>query len=189
MLLEQDAGERALPIFPSLLALRRWNLAARPIPLTGGQACAAALDERAGAVLVDPMGTAVVLDRTEVEALASGWVPVPGTTLTARLGETEFTALAVPAPKAFVLALQAALEGEGLRSARLLQGPDGIVLGVAAAHLAGPAELAALASRVLARLGHDLPATGLDLTQVRSHGVGQELLRQRRWSFRRSIDT
>jgi len=74
-----------------------------------------------------------------------------------------------------------ALAGEGLRSARLLDGPDGPVLGVAADTPLTPAGLAALAQRIMQRLGADLPADGLDLAQVPVQGPGQQVLRTKGW--------
>lgn len=174
VLLEAPDGSRALPVFPDLLALRSWRVDARPVPLTGAQACAAALDEGATAVLVDPAGAAVTV--TDLATLAAGWVPVPGTRLASRRADTALRPPAAPPPPALVRALRAALQGEGLRSARLLDGPDGPVLGVCAATELAPAELAALAQRLVQRLGADLPATGLDLAQVPRRGPGHEVL-------------
>lgn len=174
VLLEAPDGSRALPVFPDLLALRSWRVDARPVPLTGAQACAAALDEGATAVLLDPAGAAVTV--TDLATLASGFVPVAGSSLAARRAETPLRAPDVPPPAALVRVLRTALHGEGLRSARLLEGPDGPVLGVAAAAELAPAELAALAQRLVTRLGSDLPAGGLDLAQVPRRGPGHEVL-------------
>jgi hypothetical protein len=183
LLLEAPDGTRALPVFPDLLALRRFRLDARPVPLTGAQACAAAREEGAAAVLVDPAGAARALDAAEVRALADGWVPVAGTGLASRHADTALEP--ATAPPVLAGALRTALAGERLRSARVLRGPDGLVLGVAARRPLPPAELAALAARVVARLGDALPADGLDLTQVPAHGPGEELLRRARWGLRR----
>lgn len=182
LLLEVD-GERALPVFPSVDALRRWRLDARPVPLLGSQACQAALDEGAAAVVLDPGGAAVVLHLDEVRALATGWVPVPGSGLATRRGDVELGLPAVPVPAALVAALRAALAGERLRGARLLEGPDGLVLGVATRRPLAPVELAALAQRVMTRLGPDLPADGLGLAQVAVRGPGLPVLTGR---FRRA---
>ncbi|MCW2673622.1 MAG: hypothetical protein JWP14_2211 [Frankiales bacterium] len=168
-------GSRALPVFSSTSALTRWRLDVRPVPMTGPEAAQAARDESAVALLVDGR-----LPVTELDDLAHGWVPVVGSGLAARVGAT---ALMAPAdvPAGLESALQAALAGERLRSARLLEGPEGLVLGVAARHPLEPAELAALAHRVVARLGTALPAAGLDLAQVGPRGPGRELLRRTRW--------
>jgi hypothetical protein len=183
LLLEVPDGTRALPVFPDLLALRRFRIDARPVALTGAQACAAARDEGAAALVVDPAGAARVLDAREVGALADGWVPVTGTRLTSRRAETPLEAATAPA--ALTGALRAALAGERLRSARVLRGPDGLVLGVAARAPLAPAALAALASRVVTRLGPALPPEGLDLAEVPAEGPGQELLARPRWGLRR----
>ncbi|MGB8649169.1 MAG: SseB family protein [Mycobacteriales bacterium] len=176
VLLEAPDGARALPVFSDLAALKRWRLDGRPVPLTGAEACAAALDEGAEAVVVDPAGAAVTVH--ELSALAAGWVPVEGSSLQSRTGEAELVAPTGPAPAALVSALRSALAPERLRSARLLQGPDGWVLGVAGRAPLDPAALAALAHRVLGRLGPALPAEGLDLAQVAPRGPGEELLRR-----------
>jgi hypothetical protein len=182
LLLEAPDGSRALPVFPDLGALRRFRLGARPVPLTGPQACAAARDEGATALLVDPGGAAVVLDAIELAALADGWVPITGTGLASRRSDSELVAATAGEP--MIRALRAALAGEPLRSARILSGPDGLVLGVAPHEPLDAPGLAALASRVLTRLGADLPAEGMDLTQVPARGPGQEVL-QRGWRGRR----
>lgn len=177
VLLEAPDGSRALPVFADLPALQRWRPGARPVPLTGAQACAAALDEGAAVVLLDPAGAAVSV--TELGSLAAGWVPVAGSTLAARHAETELTAPAGPVPAGLLAALRTALAGERLRAARLLDGPDGPVLGITAKDPLGPADLAALAHRIVRRLGERLPASGLDLAQVPAKGPGAEVLRGR----------
>lgn len=181
VLLESADGSRALPVFQDLLALRRWRLDARPVPLTGAQACAAARDERADAVLLDPAGAAVVV--TELAQLAAGWVPVPGSGLSSRHADTTLHAPDRAVPEALLTALTAALAKERLVSARLLEGPDGLVVGVAGKGPLAAADLAALAARLMAGLGAYLPAEGLDLAEVGSEGPGTELLRRSR--FRR----
>lgn len=177
VLLEASDGSRALPVFQDLSALKRWRLDARPVPLTGAQACAAALDEGASAVLIDPAGAAVSV--VELTTLAQGWVPVHGSGLAARHEVTELHA-ATTVPPGLAQALRKALRGEPLRAARLLEGPDGLVLGVAPKRPLSPPELAGLAQRLFARIGDDLPAGGLDLAEVAPQGPGQHLLR--RWS-------
>lgn len=171
VLLEAPDGSRALPVFSDLGALGRWRQDARPVPLTGAQACVAALDERAGAVVLDQAVTV-----TELATLAAGWVPVTGSALAARHQETALRPAERPAPEDLVLALRTALAGERLVSARWLTGPEGAVLGVAATPELTPTELAGLAQRLVSRLGDRLPAAGLDLAQVPALGPGQELL-------------
>jgi hypothetical protein len=178
VLLEVADGSRALPVFPDLLALQRWRPGARPVPLTGAQACTAAIDEGATVVLLDPAGVDVPV--TELETLAAGWVPVPGSTLAARRAETELTAPVAPVPAELLTALRSALAGEGLRAARLMDGPDGPVLGITANAPLEPADLASLAHRLVQRLGDRLPPGGLDLAQVAAGGPGTDVLR-RRW--------
>lgn len=174
LLVETPDGSRALPVFPDLGSLRRFRLDARPVPLTGPQACAAARDEGATALVVDPGGAALVLDASELAALADGWVPVVGTGLASRRTDAELTPGTAGEP--LVRALRQALAGERLRSARILSGPHGLVLGVAPREPLDAPALVALASRVVARLGAQLPAEGLDLAQVPARGAGQEVL-------------
>jgi len=179
VLLIESAGERALPVFSSVPALLAWRADARPVRLTGPQACRAALDEGARALVLDPAGTAVALAEDELHALAEGWVPVPGSSLATRRGSAELRPPAVPVPPDLLEALREALAGEPLRAARLLEGPDGLVLGVAGKGPLPPAALAALAQRVVGRLGSRLPAEGLDLTEVPARGRGVPVLRTR----------
>lgn len=175
LLLEVD-GRRALPVFRDVAAVLAWAEGARPVRLVGRDACRAALDEGAEALVLDPGPDAFVLDLADVRALAAGWVPVPGSELATRRTEVELGAPA-DVPPGLVDRLAEALAPERrsstrLRAARLLQGPDGLVLGVAAAQPLDPAALAALAQRVMRRLGDALPADGLDLAQVAAAGPG-----------------
>lgn len=188
VLLAAEDGTRALPVFTDLASLTRWRLDARPVRLTGPQACAAALDERAAAVVLDPGGAAFVV--TDLAAVASGFVPVVGSSVSARRGDASLQPPVDPPSQQLLGALGGALAGEGLRSARLLDGPDGPVLGVCAPSPLGPAALAALAARLVSRLGEDLPAAGLDLAEVPADGPGVEVLlpaaerRRGRWRRR-----
>jgi hypothetical protein len=175
LLLEQD-GARALPVFTAATAVRRWRLDARPVRLTGSEACRAALEEGAEAVVLDPGGAAVVLDAAELATLAQGWVPVPGSAVATRHADVALT-VPTAVPDGLVGQLAAALRPERLRAARLLQAPDGLVLGVAPARRLDPAGLAALAQRVVVRLGAHLPAEGLDLAQVPLRGPGLPVVR------------
>jgi hypothetical protein len=178
LLLEAADGTRALPVFTDVEQLRRWRLDARPVQLTGAQACATALDEQAVQLVLDPAGAAVVLDHAELSAVAAGWVPVSGSGLQSRTGETALHAPAVEVPAGLVDALKEALRPEDLRAARLLEGPDGLVVGVCAKASLAPAQLAALAQRVMHRLGEALPPKGLALAQVPARGSGVPLIRK-----------
>jgi hypothetical protein len=183
LLVEVD-GSRALPVFSSVAALRRWRIEARPVPLLGPQACQAALDEGAQALLLD---ASVTISLAEVRTLAQGWVPVAGTALSSRHAAIELRPPTTPVPDAFLRALGQALEPEGLRAARLLEGPDGLVLGVAARRPLDPAALAALAQRVMSALGDALPPEGLDLAQVPRRGPGVTVLPRRLRPQRRGL--
>jgi hypothetical protein len=175
LLLEVD-GRRALPVFSDVVGLRRWNLAARPVPLTGAQACQAALDEGAGSVVLN---SSVVLDAAEVAALAAGWVPVPGSTLASRHQQVQLTAPVSVVPAGLVEALRRALRQEPVVAARLLDGPDGLVLGICTRSPLEPSALAALAQRLMTRLGDALPPAGLDLAQVGARGPGVPVIKRR----------
>jgi hypothetical protein len=171
-----EAGDvRALPVFSSVPALQAWQADARPVALTGPDACRAALDEGAQALVLDAAGPAWEVTHDELEALAAGYVPVDGAPLATRRTEAVLTAPTRPVPADLVAALEGALTGERLRAARLLEGPDGLVLAVAARRALDAPALAALAQRVMARLGDALPPQGLDLAQVAPRGPGLAL--------------
>jgi hypothetical protein len=51
-----DDGRLALPVFSSAAALRAWNAEARPVPMPGRQAVAAAITEGYAAVVLDVAG-------------------------------------------------------------------------------------------------------------------------------------
>ena len=189
VLLALPDGSRALPVFSDLLALRSWRADARPVPLTGRQACSAAAEQGAEAVVIDPGSRLFALEPGEVRALAAGWVAVPGSALASRR-TTELLAPASAAPAALLDALRRAVAPERLQAARLLDGPDGPVLGVAPRRPLPPAALAALAQRVRQRLGADLPGAGLDLAVVPPSGPGLDVLpgRLRRFRDRRGRD-
>lgn len=177
-------GARLLPVFADGHAVQRWRREARPVPLPGPQACAAARDDGAVGVLLDPSGAAFAIGPDELARLARGWVPVAGTALAARRTTSALTAPAVAPDATLVTALGQALAGEPVQSARLLEGPDGLVLGLDAD--LGPAGLAALADRVVRRLGAALPADGLDVAVVAAAGPGVPVpLPRRRWPRRR----
>lgn len=176
---------RLLPVFSDGHVVQVWRREARPVPLPGAQACATARDDGAVGVLLDPSGAALFIDADELERLARGWVPVAGTGLASRRTTVALTAPSVRADTALVEALGAALVAEPVQSASLLQGPDGLVLGLVPVPGAAldPAALAALANRVVRRLGPSLPPDGLDVTVVPPAGPGQpvSLRRRRRW--------
>lgn len=176
-------GARVLPVFSDGHAVQRWRREARPVPVPAPQACAAALADGASGVLLDPTGAALAVDADELTRLARGWAPVAGTSLASRRTTAALTAPSAPVDADLVAALAAALASEPVRSARLLEGPDGLVLGVDADLDA--AALAALASRVLRRLGPALPPDGLDLAVVPPDGPGSPVLVPARGWWRR----
>lgn len=166
----RDDGARIVPVFSDGHAVQRWRAEARPRPVGGPQACATALEDGAAGMLLDPGGAAVPLSRDELVRLARGWVPVVGTALAARRTTSELVVPSADPDPALVAALGQALVEEPVRAARLLEGPDGLVLGLDAD--LGAAELAALAARVVRRLGAALPPDGLDVTVVAAAGSG-----------------
>ena len=172
-------GQSALPVFSSLEQLQAWRPEARPIPMTGAQACQTALEQGAVAIVIDPAGAALTVGA--LADLARGWVPVAGADLAVRHSSTALTALTAAPDPALVTALAAAVRSERVAAARLLQGPDGLVLGVLPRGAADPASLAAMASRVVKALGAALPADGLDLAVIPLSGPGLDLLRRRNW--------
>jgi SseB protein N-terminal domain len=178
-------GGRAVPAFTDGHEVQRWRAEARPVPVPGPQACGAVLDDGAVALLLDPHRAAFVVGTAELAALAHGRVPVSGSALSARSGEVALTDPASADP-ALLVALGAALEGEPVAAARLLSGPDGPVLGVVPrGPRPAPAELAALAARLVARLGTALPPGGLDLAVVTAEGPGAAVPLRRRRLLRR----
>jgi hypothetical protein len=179
VLLLEAEGARALPAFTSVPALLRWRADARPVALQGPEACRAALDEGAQALVLDVADAAWEVDEHELRALAAGYVPVAGAPLASRRAEVALTAPSAPAAETLLDALRRALAGERLRAAQLLEGPDGLVLGVTPRRPMDPAALAALAQRVRDRLGAELPPEGLDLAQVPRGGPGSPVLRRR----------
>ena len=72
------SGATALPAFLSTESLRRWRLDARPVPVSGQEACLAALDGGHAAVVVEPGALTFPVHGTALESLASGWVPAAG---------------------------------------------------------------------------------------------------------------
>ena len=179
-------GARALVAFADGHVVQRWRAEARPVPVPAAQACATALEDGAAALLLDPHGAALAVTPAECSALAAGRVPVPGSSLSTRRTDAALTAPASPPDPALADALRGALAGEPVRAARLLDGPDGPVLGVVPDAPLDPAAAAALAARVARRLGPALPPDGLDLAVVPPDGPGGEVpLRRRRGLLRR----
>lgn len=166
-----SGGGRALPAFLNAGGPVAFRPGARPVPLPGPQACAAALQDGAVAVLVDPSGAAFALTGPALAEVAAGRVPIVGTALSTRLAVAALTD-PEPVDPALLRAVAAALREEPVRAARLLGGPDGPVLGVVPDAPLTPSALAALAARVLLRLADSLPAEGLDLAVVAEHGPG-----------------
>lgn len=71
-------GRTVLPVFASVAAMRQWDPAARPVPVEGMRVMAAAVDEAAGAVVVDPGGELeYAVRRPALWSAARGlpWVP------------------------------------------------------------------------------------------------------------------
>jgi len=147
-----SAGGRAVPLFVDAAGAVGFRPGARPVPLPGPEACAAALQDGAVAVLLDPPGAALALTGSELQELALGRVPVSGAPLSAARTATALTSPATADPE-LLGRIAAALRGEPVRAARLLEGPDGPVLGLVPATTLEPAALAALAGRVLPRVG------------------------------------
>lgn len=71
-------GQRALPVFSSIEAMRRWNPEARPVPAEAARVALAAAGENTPRVVVDPGSESEFVVRwPALEALATGveWVP------------------------------------------------------------------------------------------------------------------
>lgn len=178
---QRPDGARALPVFTDGHEVQRWRAEARPVPVPGPDACAAALDDGVTALVLDPSDTGFVVDAGELGPLAAGEVPVPGSSVTARARVAELGAPSAPVDPALLAALGVALAEEPVSAARVLEGADGLVLGVVLDPPPAPAALAALGDRVGRRLGPHLPAAGLDLTALPAAGPGQPVpLRQAR---------
>ena len=170
-------GERAVPAFCAVTDVQRWRRDVRPVPVAATYLARAALDDGAAALLLDPQAAAVPVRRSELATLAAGYVPVAGGPLATRRTTEALTTPPPPDP-GLVRALAAALAPERPRAARLLAGPGGLVLGVAPRRPLDPPALAALAQRVLTRLGPALPADGLDLAVVPPTGPGHPVIRR-----------
>ena len=74
VLLQGADGRMALLAFSGSAALRAWDPAARPVPVTARTAAQAALQDGASAVVVDVAGPAAfVVEAEDLEGLARGW--------------------------------------------------------------------------------------------------------------------
>ena len=70
-------GRRGQLAFTCLSSLRRWDPAARPVPVATRAAAEAALADGADALVVDLAGPVLLeLDRPTLRALAAGWQPL-----------------------------------------------------------------------------------------------------------------
>lgn len=176
-----SAGGRAVPLFLDAGAAVAFRPGARPVPLPGPQACAAALEDGAVAVLVDPPGAALVVTGSDLRELAGGRVPVPGAPLSTARTTTALTA-PTSVDDALLRAVAEALRDEPVRAARLLAGPEGPVVGVVADTPLTPGQLAALAARVLPRTG--VPDLALAEVPAEGPGVAVPLRRRPRWALR-----
>lgn len=169
---------RGLPVFLDVPSVTGFLDGARPVPLSLSQVCQAARDDDAAAVVVDPAATHLVLTADELDDLAAGRLPVPGAPVSTRATTAALTAPSTVDPQ-LLDAVAAALRPEALRGARLLDGPDGLVLGVVPQRELSAAELAAIAARIAPRL-----PCALDLAVVPPHGPGLTVAVRRGW-FRR----
>ncbi len=67
-------GRRGLLAFTSLESLRRWQPDARPVPAPASAVAAAALDQGAGAIVVDLAGPVMfAVEGAHLQALAGDW--------------------------------------------------------------------------------------------------------------------
>ena len=109
---------------------------------------------------------------------------IAGTGLSSRVAIGQATAPAQVDDRLLAV-LGSALRGEPVRAARVLQGPDSLVLGVVAD--LDPGALAALAARVLPRVRAVLPTGGLDLMVVAPDGPGTPVPLARRGRLHRRV--
>ena len=164
-------GGRALPVFLRTSGAVGLRPGARPVARTGQQVCAAALQDGAVAVILEPAGAAVTVTGSDLREIAAGRVPVTGSRLSSRRVDGGLTT-PVRRDEDLLTALSEALLGEPVQAARLLDGPDGPVLGVVPNHPLDAPGLTALAARVLPRL----PGRPVDLTVVSYAGPGLDVL-------------
>lgn len=150
---------RALPVFTSVGALRRWRLEARPVRLPAPAVCRAVLDEGWHAVVVDPPRPGFAVSGAALSALAAGFLPVAGQEeLATRVIADQPVLSAAELDPAEVAALRRALGTEPLVAAAYLVAsvsddePGGVP--VLALELKAPVDaagLATIARRLLAR--------------------------------------
>ena len=77
VLIEGRDGRRALLAFTSTQAMRRWDPAARPVPVSVSTTAQSALQDGASAVVLDVAGPVLfVLETEDLEQLAAGHVLV-----------------------------------------------------------------------------------------------------------------
>jgi len=169
---------RGVPVFLDVPSVTAFADGARPVRLSGAEACRAALDDGAVALVVDPQGAGLVLAGAELSELAAGRVPVAGAPLSVSSTAGQLTAPATAPDADLLRRLGRALAGEPVTAARLLDGPDGPVLGVVPQRALDPASLAELAGRIAPRLSEPL-----DLAVVPPHGPGAPVRLARRWSL------
>jgi hypothetical protein len=181
-----SAGGRAVPAFLDVGAAVGFRPGARPLPLPGPDACTAALQDGAVAVLLDPPGAGFTIGGPVLADLAAGRVPIAGTPLSARRS-TDVLTHPVEVDPALIVALAEALRTEPVRTARLLAGPDGPVLGLVPEHPLDAGALAALAARLVPRLAAVLPPSGLDLAVVAPSGPGVPVRLEKRWRSRAGV--
>ena len=167
-----SAGDRALPVFLDAAGAVAFRPGARPVPLPATDVCAAALQDGVVALLLDPPGAAFPVIGASLADLAAGRVPIAGTALSARRVVVALTSPREVDP-GLVRAVGKALQDEPVRAARLLDGPDGPVLGLVPERSLDAAALAALAARVLPRLEGSLPGGGIDVTVIPQSGPGR----------------
>ena len=71
-------GQKVLPVFSSVDAMKQWNTTSRPVPVEARRAALAAAADGAQWMVLDPASeTALVIKRPEVEAIAQDipWIP------------------------------------------------------------------------------------------------------------------
>lgn len=75
VLVARPDGRRGLLAFSGQATMRRWDPAARPVPVTAQLAAQAALQEQADALVVDLAGPgSAAITGDDLQALAAGWV-------------------------------------------------------------------------------------------------------------------
>ncbi|HWH14932.1 MAG TPA: SseB family protein [Miltoncostaeaceae bacterium] len=167
------SGATALPAFLSTATLAQWRGEARPVPVSGREACQAAREGGHAAVVLEPGGAGFPVAGAALAALADGHVPVvdargAAAPLSAREvpGGLRLAPPAEPPPADLVAALAAALAGErDVAEAYLLDAgvgdePAALTAALVPARRLTPPEVAALAERLRRALGPRLDGTG-----------------------------